>query len=392
MSGRVTVLTTLFGVVLIGGVVLLPGLAAAQSSGLDNCLYESGDVAIAACSAAIKANPHDAEAYEGRGSAYVRKGDNERALADYSEAIRQSPDYALPYFNRGLVLENKNQLQQALSDFKRAADLDPSDDDSKKAVARVTASLKTGSVPTNLVPVPATVVSVPASASVSVNSGPFPASSSAPPTRSGSAVPSRSGSVAANSGVVSATGNSVPARGGSGSVATRNLPPPPATSGSAPARSAAVPANSGGYVTASVPPSSSLPPSADDVSPSSEAVAAVSEPAPVTSGSAPADSQSWSTTGATISKWLSDLRTPKPATATASVSGSGLLKPTPSKVLSNDSIMETQEYWNDEMALANGGASNTRRIIALERLGELQSSGILTKQEFEQEKRRILGE
>jgi hypothetical protein len=74
MSARVRALTTLFGVVLIGGGVLLPSLAAAQSNNLDNCLHDTGDVAITACSAAIRENPRDADAYNGRGSAFVRKG------------------------------------------------------------------------------------------------------------------------------------------------------------------------------------------------------------------------------------------------------------------------------------------------------------------------------
>ena len=83
----------------------------------------------------------------GRGSAYVRRGENERAIADYNTAIKISPEFGLPYFNRGLVLESKNQLKEALSDFKRAAELDPTDDDSKAAVARVTAALARGPAP-----------------------------------------------------------------------------------------------------------------------------------------------------------------------------------------------------------------------------------------------------
>ena len=167
MSVRVRALTTLFGVVLIGGGVLLPSLAAAQSNNLDNCLHDTGDVAITACSAAIRENPRDADAYNGRGSAFVRKGQNDRALADYNEAIRLNPEYALPYFNRGLVLENKNQLQQALSDFKRSAELDPSDDDSAQAVARITAALTTRS--------PAPALTTSGSAPALTTSGPAPA-------------------------------------------------------------------------------------------------------------------------------------------------------------------------------------------------------------------------
>ena len=80
----------------------MPRPAAAESNVLDDCLSEAGDTALAACSAAIKANPNDAEAFQGRGSAYVRRGENERAMADYNTAIKISPEFGLPYFNRGL--------------------------------------------------------------------------------------------------------------------------------------------------------------------------------------------------------------------------------------------------------------------------------------------------
>ena len=104
MSGRATVLT-LYGVILIGGALLIPRPAAAESNILDDCLSEAGDSALAACSAAIKANPNDAEAYQGRGAAYVGRGENERAIADYNAAIKINPEFGLPYFNRGLILE-----------------------------------------------------------------------------------------------------------------------------------------------------------------------------------------------------------------------------------------------------------------------------------------------
>ena len=377
MSGRVQALTTLFGVVLIGG-VLLPNLAAAQSSSLDNCVNESGDVAIAACNAAIKENPHDAEAYHGRGSAFARKGENDRALADYSQAIKLSPEYAMPYFNRGLVLESKNQLQQALSDYKRAAELDPSDDDSTKAIARVAAALKNGSSVALSSGAAATSGSAPA------NSDPVTAVRSALPTTQGSMSPAARGAASAGTAAVSAsTRNAVPTTrapisAGSGSVSVS------ASRGTTPASSRYVPA--------------SAPVSSDPVAAETESIPAGSEPVAASSGSAVASTQGgWSTTGAAIAKWLSNLRSSQTATSNTSARvepdrrGPSLQAP-PSSVLSNNSIAETQEYWNDQMALANGGASDTRRIIALERLGELQSSGILTKQEFEREKRRILGE
>ena len=112
---------------------------------------------------------------------------------------------------------------------------------------------------------------------------------------------------------------------------------------------------------------------------------ATQEPAPASK------SERWTFNGSAITNWISGLRRPSsPANATSEAGqpqAASLGKKPPA-----NSIIETQEYWNDQMALANGGSSNTRRIISLERLGELQKSGILSKQEFESEKRRILGE
>src|SRR5688572_5225172 len=113
MSGRSRGLKTLAGVMLIGGIALLPKMASAQSA-QETCLEASGATAIAACNAAIKANPRDAELYHARGSEFGRKRENDRAIADYNEALRLNPEYAMAYFNRGLVLEHKNQLEQAL--------------------------------------------------------------------------------------------------------------------------------------------------------------------------------------------------------------------------------------------------------------------------------------
>jgi tetratricopeptide (TPR) repeat protein len=356
MSGRVTALTTLFGVILIGG-LLMPRPAAAQSSnGLDDCLSEAVDTAIAACSTAIKANPNDAEAYQGRGSAFVRRGENERAIADYNAAIKISPEFGLPYFNRGLVLESKNQLKEALSDFKRAAELDPTDDDSKEGVARVTAALARG-------PAPA-----------------WSASSSAP---------------------VSSTTGSAPASARNGSVySSRTSAPPAKTRGSARASASsesALPAKR--RVSAQPLPTRDIAPTAPALAssdPAPDEAASEAGQAVATSDPAPASKQErWTFNGSAISNWISGLRrpsSPAPSPANATSDSGQPQAASLGKKPPNDSVIQAQEYWSDQMALANGGSMDTRRIISLERLGELKSSGILSDQEFDREKRRILGE
>jgi len=49
------------------------------------------DLQIRGCSKLIKLNPNDATAYNNRGGAYYRKGDNEQAIADYRKVLEIDP-------------------------------------------------------------------------------------------------------------------------------------------------------------------------------------------------------------------------------------------------------------------------------------------------------------
>jgi len=142
--------TKLLVMALIGGALSWSTAAWAQSS-RQTCLNETGERAITACTAVIKDNSGDVEAYQSRGSEYARRGDFDLAIADYDAAIKLNPDYPLAYYNRGLAFENKNQLQEALADFRRSAGLSPSDRNTQEAIARVTAALGSGapSAPSN---------------------------------------------------------------------------------------------------------------------------------------------------------------------------------------------------------------------------------------------------
>jgi tetratricopeptide (TPR) repeat protein len=125
--------------VLIGGSIGLASGALAQTTRY-TCLNDSGDKAITACNAVLKANSNDSEAYLSRGSEYAHKGDHERAIADYNSALQLNPVYALAYYNRGLARESRDELGLALSDFQKAAQLSPADPDVKRAVARLSAT------------------------------------------------------------------------------------------------------------------------------------------------------------------------------------------------------------------------------------------------------------
>ncbi|MEG4037658.1 tetratricopeptide repeat protein, partial [Microcoleus sp. S36b_A4] len=75
---------------------------------------------------AIRLNPNDAEAYNGRGAVRSQQGDIEGAIADYNEAIRLEPNYAEAYSNRGVVRYDQGDLQGALTDCNEAIRLNPS--------------------------------------------------------------------------------------------------------------------------------------------------------------------------------------------------------------------------------------------------------------------------
>ena len=83
------------------------------------CESQSGDIAIAACTEAIKQDPQNADAYRNRGIAKAIKGNIDGAIGDYDEAIKLNPEDAAAYQNRSVVGRIKGDSQQAESDQKR---------------------------------------------------------------------------------------------------------------------------------------------------------------------------------------------------------------------------------------------------------------------------------
>lgn len=84
------------------------------------------DRAIAAYTEAIRINPNYEDAYVNRGTAYSDKGDYDRAIADYNEAIRLDPKDKDAYNNRGIAYQNKGDNDRAIADYRRALSIDPS--------------------------------------------------------------------------------------------------------------------------------------------------------------------------------------------------------------------------------------------------------------------------
>lgn len=94
------------------------------------CARDSGEIAIAACSRAIKSGRykgHDlARQYLNRGVERRLKQDFELALADYGEAARIDNKYADAFYNRCVIYNLKGDYDHALADCSQAIKLGPS--------------------------------------------------------------------------------------------------------------------------------------------------------------------------------------------------------------------------------------------------------------------------
>jgi protein O-mannosyl-transferase len=74
---------------------------------------------------AIEINPRYAEAYYNRGIAYRTLGDPARAIEDFTRAIEIDPHYAEAYINRGVARNRLGSYQQAIADYDKAIGLNP---------------------------------------------------------------------------------------------------------------------------------------------------------------------------------------------------------------------------------------------------------------------------
>jgi tetratricopeptide (TPR) repeat protein len=80
--------------------------------------------AIAAYSEAIKFDPKYPIAYNNRGVAYFKTGDNDHAIADYTETIKLNPKVASPYSNRGRAWRANGDNDHAIADYTKAISID----------------------------------------------------------------------------------------------------------------------------------------------------------------------------------------------------------------------------------------------------------------------------
>jgi tetratricopeptide (TPR) repeat protein len=69
--------------------------------------------------------PTSANAYLGRGMAYLTKGDNDRALQDFEEAIKLDPTNPIAYLGRGIAYQNKGDYERSIASLNQTLELDP---------------------------------------------------------------------------------------------------------------------------------------------------------------------------------------------------------------------------------------------------------------------------
>jgi tetratricopeptide (TPR) repeat protein len=96
---------------------------------LNRCLArydkQAWDEALSDCSKAIEIDPKDANAFYGRGGAWLANGDNDRAITDYNEAIRLDPKDAYAFVGRGYAWLVQSDNDKAIADYDEAIRLDP---------------------------------------------------------------------------------------------------------------------------------------------------------------------------------------------------------------------------------------------------------------------------
>jgi tetratricopeptide (TPR) repeat protein len=114
------------------GPLLLAGMfeSRAASDDAKTCAKDSGEIAIEACSRAIKSGRYRgrdlARQYLYRGVERRVKEEYDLALADFSEAARTDKKYADAFYNSCVIYNLKGDYDRALSDCSQAVKLGPS--------------------------------------------------------------------------------------------------------------------------------------------------------------------------------------------------------------------------------------------------------------------------
>ena len=121
-----------FACMIAVGPLLLAGTTAGRAAADDakTCARDSGEVAIDACTRAVKSSRYRgrelARLYLFRGVERRAKEDYDLALADFAEAAKIDKKYADAYYNRCVILNLKKEYDSAITDCSQAIKLGPS--------------------------------------------------------------------------------------------------------------------------------------------------------------------------------------------------------------------------------------------------------------------------
>jgi tetratricopeptide (TPR) repeat protein len=130
--------------IVVGSLLLATFESRAAADDSKICAKESGEIAIEACSRAIKSGRYRgrdlARQYMYRGVERSLKKDYDLALADYGEAVRIDKKYSDAFYNRCAVYNLKEDYDRALADCSQAVKFGPSPDTTVPASERRLAS------------------------------------------------------------------------------------------------------------------------------------------------------------------------------------------------------------------------------------------------------------
>jgi tetratricopeptide (TPR) repeat protein len=119
---------------LAAAAVLLVSASPAAADKFADCSAAKAEVRIRACSEVIEAPTFRSRAipqsdlaiaYSNRGTAFIAKGDYERAIADFDTAIRLNPKNTNAYFHRGVVYDEKGSPDLAIPQYDKTIELKP---------------------------------------------------------------------------------------------------------------------------------------------------------------------------------------------------------------------------------------------------------------------------
>ena len=115
------------GLTLLVGTLEVGTLEAHAADDAKTCIKESGDVAIEACSRAIKSKRYTghvlARQYLSRGVEQRAKQDYDLALADFAEALKIDKKYADAFFNRCSIYNFRKDYASAIAECSQAIKL-----------------------------------------------------------------------------------------------------------------------------------------------------------------------------------------------------------------------------------------------------------------------------